>query len=233
MLSTSAVFSFSIRVELISAAHRGSIFFSTPNSNLSATPMHKPRHLFCVRGKNPCSQSYLWKYSSCKGKNKEFWVSGASFRTQFRLFMQVLHACCVLVKRKVFVSCLLSMEADLSFKNQYKYNDLGCVLLAAKLLVNVLHLNVWQGNLHRRVQAVQAKSEKHPTNCSQAEACLRNWFWSIPHHRPCWCPWTNSLQTAKNAATTDFALENRLRILVGCYCLPPNASQCYPACVTS
>lgn len=50
------------------------------------------------------------------------------------------------------------MEADLSIKNQYKYNDLGCVLLAAKLLVNVLHLNVWQGNLHRRVQAVQVKS---------------------------------------------------------------------------
>ena len=68
MLSTSAVLSFSIRVELISAAQGGSIVFSTQNSNLSATPMHKPRHLFCVRGKNPCSQSYLGKYFSCKGK---------------------------------------------------------------------------------------------------------------------------------------------------------------------
>ena len=117
------------------------------------------------------------------------------------------------------------MEADLSIKNYYKYNDLGCTLLAAKLLVNVLHLNVWQGNLHRRVQA---KSEKHPTSCSQAEACLCNWFGSIPHHRPCWCPWTNSLQPS--AKTLQALLGNQLRILWCCYCLLPNASKCYPPC---
>lgn len=63
------------------------------------------------------------------------------------------------------------------------------------------------------------------------QACLCNWFGSIPHHRPCWCPWTNSLQTsANNAAATGFALENWLRILWGCYCLLPNASKCYPPC---
>ena len=193
--------------------------------------MHKPRHPFFVRGKNPWSQSYMG--NCCRGKkNKEFWVAGESFGTQFRLLMQVLHGCCVLVKRKVFSSCSLSMEADLSIKNYYKYNDLGCTLLAAKLLVNVLHLNVWQGNLHRRVQA---KSEKHPTSCSQAEACLCNWFGSIPHHRPCWCPWTNSLQpSAKTLQALHWEINYVFCGAAIAYCqMRLNAIHHATACVTS